>query len=132
MEKNFKPDGYNSVSPYFIVKDAVRFLELMKQIFEIKELRCYIHEDGSIMHGELLLEDSVIMYADSSEKYPPVQLIMHVYVPNADETFEKAINAGCEIIERPNNKDGDPDRRGSFRDYVGNLWSIGTQLKAEI
>jgi hypothetical protein len=45
-----------------------------------------------------------------------------------DEIFEKAVKAGCEIIERPKVREGDPDRRATFKDFAGNLWSVGTQL----
>jgi len=55
---------------------------------------------------------------------------MHVYVPNVDETFDKAIKADCEIIEQPKQREGDPDRRATFKDFAGNMWSIGTQLKS--
>jgi PhnB protein len=41
MEKQFKPAGYNSVSPYFIVNGAQKFIDLMKAIFDATELRRY-------------------------------------------------------------------------------------------
>lgn len=74
------------------------------------------------------VDDSVLMLGDSSERYPPVPLVMHVYVPDVDETFERAIRAVCEIIERPKEREGDPDRRATFKDFAGNMWSDGAQL----
>jgi PhnB protein len=127
MEKLYKPAGYNSVSPYFIVSGAQKFIELLQQVFDAKELRKYKRPDGSIMHAELLIDDSVIMLGDSSTEFPPVTIIMHVYVKNVDETFKQALNAGCEIVEQPKEREGDPDRRGTFKDFAGNVWSIGTQ-----
>lgn len=127
MTNNFKPSGYNSVSPYFIVNGAQKFIELMKEIFEAKELRRYNMPDGSIMHAEIQIDDSVIMLGDASEKYPAVPIVMHVYVPNVDEIFNKAIAAGCEIIEQPKEREEDPDRRATFKDFAGNMWSVGTQ-----
>ena len=127
MEKQFKPIGYNSVSPYFIVSGGQKFIDLMKEIFNAKELRRYDMPDGSIMHAEIQIDDSVIMIGDSSEKFPPVQIVMHVYVPNVDETFRKAVDAGCEIVEQPTEREGDPDKRGTFKDFAGNMWSVGTQ-----
>ncbi len=129
MNKEFKPAGYNSVSPYFIVKGAQKFMDLMKVIFDAKELRRYDVPDGSIMHAEFQIDDSVIMVGDASEKYPPVPVVMHVYVPNVDETFARAIKAGCEAIEQPKEREGDPDRRASFKDFANNLWSVGTQVR---
>jgi len=127
MTNNFKPSGYNSVSPYFIVNGAQKFIELMKEIFEAQELRRYNMPDGSIMHAEIQIDDSVIMLGDASEKYPAVPIVMHVYVPNVDEIFNKAIAAGCEIIEQPKEREEDPDRRATFKDFAGNMWSVGTQ-----
>ncbi|MFN3405957.1 MAG: VOC family protein [Cytophagaceae bacterium] len=128
MNNNFKPANYNSVSPYFIVNGAQRFIDLMKQIFDARELRRYDMPDGSVMHAELQVDDSVIMLGEASEKFPPVPIVIHVYVPDVDNTFNKAINAGCEVIEPPTERGGDPDRRATFKDFVGNIWSVGTQV----
>ena len=99
----------------------------MKEIFNAKELRRYDMPNGSIMHAEIQIDDSVIMIGDSSGNFPPVQIVMHVYVPDVDETFQKAVNAGCEIVEQPTEREGDPDKRGTFKDFAGNMWSVGTQ-----
>ena len=34
MKTNFKPDGYNCVSPYFIVDDPQRFIDFLKKVFD--------------------------------------------------------------------------------------------------
>lgn len=128
MNKEFKPKGYNSVSSYFIINGAQKLMDLLTKIFNAKELRRYEMPNGSIMHAEMQIDDSVIMLADSSEQYPPITVVMHVYVPNVDEIFEKAIQLGCVSIEEPKQREGDPDRRGTFKDFAGNLWSIGTQI----
>ena len=128
MNKEFKPSGYNSVSPYFIVDGAQKFMELMTKLFNAKELRRYDMPDGTVMHAEMQIDDSVIMLGNSSEQYPPVPVVMHVYVPNVDKTYEKAIKLGCVALEAPKERAGDPDRRGTFKDFAGNTWSIGTQL----
>lgn len=131
MKNNFKPKGYNSVSPYFIVDEADRFIDLMKQIFDAKPLREYRMPDGSIMHAEIQIDDSVIMLGNSSAKYPPITLVMHVYVSEVEEVFQKAIAAGCEGVEPPQQKEGEPDKRATFKDFAGNTWSVGTQLMEE-
>jgi PhnB protein len=128
MELNFKPSGYNSISPYFIVNGAQKMIDLLKELFNAKELRRYDAADGTIMHVEVQIDDSVIMLADSSEEFPPNNLIIHVYVSNVDQVFNKAIEFGCISMETPREREGDPDRRGTFKDFAGNVWSIGTQL----
>ena len=59
MNKTFKPQNYNSVSPYFIVDGAQQFIDLMKVIFDAKELRRYERPNGTIMHAEIQIDDSV-------------------------------------------------------------------------
>ncbi|MBW3470258.1 VOC family protein [Arthrospiribacter ruber] len=125
----YKPTGYNSVSPYFIIEDADRFVALMKKVFDAKALREYQNPDGSIMHAELQIDDSVIMLGNASERFPAVPIVMHVYVPDVDQTWEKALAAGCESVEPPKEREDDPDRRATFKDYGGNMWSIGTQVE---
>ncbi len=62
MGQNFKPSGYNSVSPYLVVKGAQEMMDLLTKIFDAKELRRYDLPDGSIMHAEVQLDDSVIWW----------------------------------------------------------------------
>lgn len=128
MNPIYKPAGYNSVSPYLIVEGAQKMISLLQKIFDAKELRRYDMPDGSIMHAEVQIADSVVMIADASAAYPPNRSLLHVYVPDVDETFKRATEAGCKAEEAPKAKEGDPDRRGSFIDFSGNTWAIGTQL----
>ncbi|WP_209331082.1 VOC family protein [Lunatimonas salinarum] len=126
----YKPAGYNSASPYFILEDADRSVALMQQIFDAKMLREYRRPDGNIMHAELQIDDSVIMLSNASERFPPVPIVMHVYVPDVDKIWEKVLAAGCEAVEPPKERGDDSDRRATFKDYAGNMWSIGTQLES--
>jgi len=128
MKKDFKPRDYNSVSPYFIVDEPQRLIDLLKEVFNAKEKRRYERPDGSIMHVEVQIDDSIIMLSGASEQFPANTHLMHVYVENVDETFEKAIALECQSVEAPKQREGDPDRRGTFQDFAGNVWSIGTQL----
>lgn len=132
MNKEFKPKGYNSVSPYLVVEKAQQMIDLLKKIFNAKEMRKYDMPDGSIVHAEVQVDDSIIMMADATEKWPPNQLLLHVYVSDVDAVFKKAIAAGCESVQEPKEQEGDPDRRGTFKDFSGNIWSIGTQVKADV
>lgn len=123
----YKPDNYNSLSPYLIVDNAQKLVDLLTAIFNAKILRRFDHENGKIAHIELQLDDTVIMISDSTESYEANRTMLHIYVPDVFKTFGKAIENGCEIIEKPMNKQGDPDTRGSFYDYAGNYWAVSTQ-----
>jgi PhnB protein len=124
---SFKPQNYNSLSPYLIVDDAQRLIDLLKIVFNASELRRFNRENGKIAHAELKLDDSVIMISNSTELYLANKTMLHMYVPDVYKTFDLAIQNGCEIIDKPINKNGDPDTRGSFYDFAGNYWSVSTQ-----
>lgn len=125
--EGYKPENYNSLSPYLIVDEAQKLVDLLKNIFNASELRRYNHANGTIAHIELKLDDSVLMISNSTENYSANKTMLHVYVPDVFKTFNLAINNGCEIIDKPIKKDGDPDTRGAFMDFAGNYWAIGTQ-----
>lgn len=125
--KSYKPDNYNSLSPYLIVDNAQKLVDLLTVIFDAKILRRFNHENGKIAHIELQLDDTIIMISDSAENYGANKTMLHFYVSDVFKTFDKAIENGCEIIEKPINKQGDPDTRGSFYDFAGNYWAVSTQ-----
>lgn len=50
----------------------------MQALFGAKELRRYGTPEGSIMHAELMLDDTVIMLGEASEKFPAIPIVMHV------------------------------------------------------
>lgn len=127
MHTNYKPKNYASLSPYLIVDNAEKFVDQLRKIFNATQLRRFDHNDGTIAHIELQLDDSIIMISNSTETYLAHTTMLHMYVPDVFKTFNLAINNGCEIIEKPVNKDGDPDTRGSFYDCAGNYWSVSTQ-----
>lgn len=128
MKQNYKPKGYNSVSPYFVVDGAKKLIDLLVKIFDAKELRKYTMPNGTILHAEIKIDDSVLMFGDSSDQFPPNRLLTHIYVPDVDRVFQKAVDLGCVPLDKPKEREGDPDRRANFKDFAGNVWSIGTQV----
>lgn len=128
MNAGYKPEGYNSLSPYLVVDNASALIESYIRIFDAVPLRRYENAQGKIIHAEVRIGDSVLMLSDSNEKYPAVTYFLHLYVSDVHKSYQKAIENGCKPISEPvNNGGGDPDTRGSFYDDAGNYWSVSTQ-----
>ncbi len=125
----YKPQKYTSLSPYLMVAGAQKLADLLKSIFGSTELRKYNRADGSVMHMEVLIDDTVLMISDATADYPGQKTMLHLYVPDVVKTFKLAIDNGCELIEEPVNKHGDPDKRGAFLDFAGNYWAVSTQME---
>lgn len=116
MATGYKPDGYNSASPYLIVKDAAATIAFLKEVFGGEELRRFSAPDnGRIMHAEVRIGDSVVMLADGVENWPPMPSYVHVYVPDVDATYRKALEHGAEAVQEPVKMD-DEDKRGGIKD----------------
>lgn len=132
MESNMtvssKPEGYSTVSPYLVAKGAQRVIDFLKEAFGATELRRYDMPDGSIMHAEVRIGDTVVMIGDAGGEWPAIPAFLHLYVDDVDETYHRALDAGGVSVQAPERKDGDPDRRGGVKDPAGNTWWIATQI----
>ena len=121
-----KPSGYSTVSPYLVVTGAQRVVEFVKKAFGATDLRRYDMPDGTIMHAELLIDDTVVMLGESGPEWPPIPTFLHVYVPDVDAIDRRALAAGGVSVQEPVQKEGDPDKRGGVKDPGGNTWWIST------
>lgn len=127
MPANHKPDGYTSVAPYLIVNGARGTIDFLKQVFDAQELRVFGTDDGKIMHGEVRIDDTVVMVADSAEGWPALASHVHIYVADVDDTWRRALAAGAESVQEPVKKD-DEDKRGGIKDAGGTTWWIATRV----
>lgn len=128
MSSPYKPDGYNSASPYLIVNGAAATIEFLQKVFSATPLRRINREDGSIMHAEVRIDDTVIMLADAVENWPTTASHVHIYVPDVDAVFQQAIVAGATTVQEPAQKTPDDDKRGGFQDSGGTTWWVATQF----
>ena len=60
------PEGYHSVTPYLILEDAARALEIYKKALGAVELLRMPAPGGRIGHAEIKIGDSPIMLADEN------------------------------------------------------------------
>lgn len=127
MGDPYRPEGYSSVSPYIVADGAQRVIDFLKETFDATELRRYDMPDGTVMHAEVRVGDTVVMIADGGGEWPPFLSWMHVYVPDVDATYRRGLAAGGTSAQEPVQKAGDPERRGGVKDPAGNTWWIATQ-----
>jgi uncharacterized glyoxalase superfamily protein PhnB len=123
----YKPEGYNSVSVYLVAGGAQRVIDFLKQTFGATALRRYDNEDGTIMHAEVRIDDTVVMIGEAGPQWPAFPSWLHVYVKDVDATYRRALQAGGISVQEPSRREGDPDRRGGVKDPAGNTWWISTQ-----
>lgn len=127
MNNFYKPSGYTSLAPYLIVDGANRAIEFLVHVFDAEPLRRVDDPAGKVMHAEVRIDDTVLMIADSFEGWPAIAAHVHLYVPDVDATYPRALAAGAASVQVPVQK-GDVDKRGGVRDAGGTTWWIATQV----
>ncbi len=126
MSPQHKPDGYTAVAPYLVVKGAGATIDFLKRVFGAEELRRFPDDSSKVMHAEVRIDDTVVMLADATPEWPPIPSSVHVYVPDVDDTYRRALEAGAESVQEPAQK-GDEDKRGGVKDAGGTTWWIATR-----
>lgn len=119
------PNGFTSVTPYFIVEDSKSFGEFLRGAFDAEVVDEHF-EDGVLRHGAYRVFGSMIEASDGSGQYPPNKISVHLYVPDCDAVYKRAIEAGgksvFEVSDMPYG-----ERSGGVEDPCGNSWWIATQ-----
>jgi PhnB protein len=116
------PENYQTVMPYLIVKDASKFISFTEKVFGASLTYKEMRDENIIMHAEIMIGRSTIMFADSTDQFGVCPAGLFVYVENADETYRKAIEAGATSIMKPS--DQPYGRSGGVEDEFGNTWWI--------
>ena len=93
MASSYKPAGFPSVSVYIMAKDARAVIEFVTTVFGATPERRFDDPDGRIMHAEMRIEDSVVMLAEANADWPAFPSWIHVYVPDVDATYQRALAA---------------------------------------
>jgi PhnB protein len=128
MEPSYKPEGYNTVSPYLVVNGANATINFLVEVFSAIELRRFPNDEGKLIHAEVRLDDTVVMIADSGEGWQPMPAHVHIYVSDVDATYKRAIAAGAISVQEPIKKE-DEDKRGGVQDAGGTTWWIATKVE---
>ncbi|MGH7848003.1 MAG: VOC family protein [Candidatus Binatia bacterium] len=119
------PDGYHAVTPYLVVQGAARLIDFLKQAFDAQETFRMPTADGTIMHAEVKIGDSMLMMGEASEQWKPMPASMYLYVTDSDAVYKRALQAGATSIMEPADQFYG-DRHGGVKDPSGNMWWIAT------
>ena len=125
MSTSHIPNGFTSITPYVIVNDATTFSRFLVDAFEAEIVDEHI-EDGIFRHGAYRVFGSMIEASEGGKSYPPRPISIHLYVPDCDAVYTKALEVGgksvYELADMPYG-----ERSGGVEDPCGNYWWIATQ-----
>lgn len=108
--------------PYLIVPKASQLIDFLHKVFGAEEKMKHLREDGLIMHAEVTISGSTLMIAEATDEWTAQPAGLFLYVPNADEAYQKALAEGAtSVLEL---RDQEYGRSGGVKDFCGNTWWI--------
>jgi len=122
-EPKMRRENRHAVTPYITVHNPADLIDFVTQSFgAIEHFRATGSAGG--MHAEVSIGDSIVMIG-GAEHIEPMPTAIHLYVPNVDEAYERALKAGAKslmpVVDQPYG-----ERSGGVEDAEGNRWYIAT------
>jgi PhnB protein len=122
-EPEMRRENRHAVTPYITVHQPAELIDFLSDAFDaIEHFRATGTAGG--MHAELSIGDSIVMVG-GAEHIEPKPTAIHLYVPDADEAYERALKAGAKslmpVVDQPYG-----ERSGGIEDVHGNRWYIAT------
>jgi PhnB protein len=132
------PDSYRRITPALVVNGAARALEFYAEVFDATERMRFPGPDGTIVHAEIQVGDSVVIVEDPSPylgtKAPPAAgldgspTFLYIYVDDVDSVIERAVKLGA-TLKRPAQDQFYGDRDGFIVDPFGHGWTIASHVE---
>jgi PhnB protein len=111
------PDGWHSITPRLVADDVPQLVEFLTNAFGATG-------DSSREPCQMKIGDSLLMVSSSGVR-EVMPAFLYLYIEDADETYRRAMEAGAESLEAPQDMPYG-DRRAMIKDPGGNIWQIAT------
>jgi uncharacterized glyoxalase superfamily protein PhnB len=130
------PKGYHTITPSLFVSGAAKAIDFYKKAFGAEERMRFPAPDGTIMHAELLIGDSIVMLADEMpdqggrgpKSIGGTPVSFFVYRENVDAAWKQAVEAGASPI-MPLADQFWGDRTGCLEDPFGHRWWLAQHVQ---
>ncbi len=130
------PEGTHSITAHLVIRGAAKAIDFYKNAFGAEVLGVHKTPDGKVMHAELKVGDSRIMFADefpgmsasSPETLGGTTTVLNLYSENVDGLFNQAVSAGATVVF-PLVDQFWGDRYGQVKDPFGHCWALGQHIE---
>lgn len=120
------PPRFGTVTPYIFVKEADRLVRFLIEGFGGEET-CRTMRGSSIANCQVAIGTTTLMISEASERFPPSQASFYLFVENADDAMQRALDAGASLVMAVADMPYD-DRQGGISDPSGNIWWVSQRL----
>ena len=120
-------DTYRTLTPYLVVPDADAEIRFLKDAFGATEGQCQRQADGSVMHAELNVGNSLVMLGQAGNEWKALSAALYVWVPDVDAAYARALAAGAASRSAPEDKPYG-HRNAGVVDQNDITWWIGSPI----
>jgi PhnB protein len=121
------PEGLRSVQPYLHLREANKMIPFLKTAFGAEPMGVHTSPEGKVLHGTIRIGDATLEIDEAHGEFQPMPCHLHVYVPDTDAAYARALSAGASSLEEPQDKPYG-DRSAGVKDPWGNSWFVATYL----
>ena len=122
------PEGHHTITPVLTVQGAAKTIDFLKQAFDAKEVYRLDSPNGTVMHAEVKIGDSMIMVGEATDQWKPMPAKVALYLEDTDKWYQRALGAGATSVREPANQFYG-DRSAGVKDFAGNHWWIHTHIE---
>lgn len=128
MNPKHVPPNYRSLNPYLTVSGAERLLAFLQKVFDAEVIDDH-RDGGRIAHAAVKIADGVVELSEATEQWGAMPGAIHIYVPDVDATYRRALDAGAASLFPPTDMFYG-ERGAGVKDVCGNNWYPATFQEA--
>lgn len=130
------PDNSSIIMPRLVCRDVALEIDFCVKVFEAVILNRRPGPGGKDMHALLTIRDEMLMIEGEWQSLPSrapavdgsSPVVVFVYVPDVDQTVERAIELGAKVLVPAQNQFWG-DRIAWIMDPSGHVWTIGSRVE---
>jgi len=134
---NGRPDGYTTLTPFLVCSPAAEAIRFYEEVFGATVVSRMDGPDGTVPHAELDFGTGRLQLGDPADEHglvapahegDRVSASTCIYVADVDAVFEKAVEHGATVREKPATF-VTGDRFASIYDPFGHRWAVMTKVE---
>lgn len=128
---NYTREGYSTLTPVFITKNAQATLDGFQNALGIEVRETMDNpQTGELMHACLKIGNSTVFLGQEAPEQDLAiteRQELYLYVESAEMAFQKALDAGWETLSQPEDMLWG-DRIATVKDRDGNTWKLAQAI----
>lgn len=118
------PEGYATINPFIVTRNADDIARFVVDVFEGEERAeaRTVDDDGLLLQAEVRVGTTTIMFAERKPDWPFTPSLLQIYVDDIDSVIERALARDARLITEPTDFFG--TRFARIQDSSANIWWI--------